>query len=143
MAPSFKNNVNYRFAWHLETIRQQQYTNYRVIIVDDASGDGTWERISKHLRWRNFSKDKFIVIRNRERRTAVENIYYITHKYCDYNQLAYIVDGDDELIGTQVLRLFNTMYQRHKLYVLYSNWLGYDFYYPKTPLSVGVSQAFP
>jgi len=48
------------------------------------------------------------------------NIYYALHKYCDYNQIFYILDGDDEIVGTQVLKLYNTLYQEKKIYVLYS-----------------------
>jgi len=39
------------------------------------------------------------------------NLFYGIHKYCDYNQILYILDGDDELVGTQVFQLFNSLYQ--------------------------------
>jgi len=38
----------------------------------------------------------------------------------------YIFDGDDELTGTQALRLFNAIYQRERLYVLYATFISYD-----------------
>jgi hypothetical protein len=66
-----------------------------VIIIDDLSKDGTADRIAKHLKWRGVPKDKFILLKNKVHRTALENIYYATNKYCDYNQIAFIVDGDD------------------------------------------------
>lgn len=34
----------------------------------------------------------------------MENIYYAAHKYCDYNEIFYIIDGDDELAGRQVFK---------------------------------------
>lgn len=79
------------------------------------------------------------MLRNTVHRTAVENIYYTIHKYCDYNQISYIIDGDDEIIGTQVFKLFNALYQEQKMYVLYSNFIKYDQYYRSTPLDIGLS----
>lgn len=57
----------------------------------------------------------------------MENIYYATHKYCDFNQIFYLVDGDDELIGTQVFKIQNAIYQKQKLYTLYASNAFYDF----------------
>jgi hypothetical protein len=48
-----------------------------------------------------------------------------------------VVDGDDELIGRQVLKLFNAVYQESGAWVVYSNFiteegrLGYSKPYPK------------
>lgn len=143
VAPTYNNNKDYRYAWHIESLLQQEYSNYRVVIIDDASPDGTSDKIAKYLNWRKVSQDKFILLRNKVRRTALENIYYTTHKYCDFNQMAFIVDGDDELVGTQVFKLYNALYQKYKLYVLYSNFISYDSYYSNGPLSIGISEKYP
>jgi hypothetical protein len=37
-----------------------------------------------------------------------------------------IVDGDDELIGKNVLKLFNIAYQKKKAGFIYSNFYTYD-----------------
>jgi len=66
-----------------------------VIIIDDCSDDSTAKLIAKHLKWRNASSNNFILIQNKKRRTALENIYYAAHKYCDYNQILFNIDGDD------------------------------------------------
>lgn len=34
-----------------------------------------------------------------------------------------IIDGDDELLGKQVFKLFNAIYQRDDLWILYSNFI--------------------
>lgn len=41
--------------------------------------------IAKHLSWRKAPKEKFILLKTIKRNTALENIYYAIHKYCDYN----------------------------------------------------------
>ena len=66
-----------------------------MIIIDDKSTDKTSEKIAKYLKWRNISKDKVILIKGLKHRTALENIYYGVHKYCDFNQVSFIIDGDD------------------------------------------------
>ena len=47
-----------------------------------------------------------------------------------------IVDGDDELIGRQVLKLFSAMFQREQAWFVYSNFLNIRH-------SVGYSRPFP
>lgn len=41
VVPTYLNDVDYRYAWHLESIFQQEYSNFRLIIIDDASSDKT------------------------------------------------------------------------------------------------------
>jgi hypothetical protein len=47
-----------------------------------------------------------------------------------------IVDGDDELLGRQVFRFFNAMFQKKKAFFIYTNFitvagnLGYSRQYP-------------
>ena len=36
------------------------------------------------------------------------------------------VDGDDELIGRNVLKIFNAAYQQHKAGAIYSNFFKYN-----------------
>lgn len=54
------------------------------------------------------------------------NIYYAVHKFCDFNQMLMIVDGDDELVGTQVLKTVNAVYQKNLFYTVYFNHMRYD-----------------
>lgn len=44
---------------------------------------------------------------NKENTKALNNIYKAAHYYCKKNEIMLIVDGDDYLIGTQVLKLLN------------------------------------
>lgn len=112
MVPSYNNEPNFRYIWSLESLLQQEYSNYRVIIVDDASTDKTASLVAKYLKWRHADKNKFILVQKQEHSSALENIYYAAHKYCDYNQIFMIVDGDDELLGRQSLKVFNAVYQK-------------------------------
>lgn len=65
------------------------------------------------------------------------------HKYCDYGQVFMIVDGDDELIGRQAFKVVNALYQREKMYVLYSQFISYDPKARRDVLDIGISEDFP
>lgn len=48
------------------------------------------------------------------------------HKYCSSDSIAVGIDGDDELIGKNVLKIFNAAYQKYKAGVIWSNFYWYD-----------------
>ena len=114
-----------------------------MVIIDDKSGDQTAHKIARYLRWRNFPKEKAILIKGLKHRTALENIYYGIHKYCDFNQMSFIIDGDDEIVGTQVFKLYNALYQKKKMYVIWSNYFSYDSKNLTDPIVLGLSEAYP
>lgn len=120
IVPSYENEANARYLWNLESLFLQEYSNYRVVIMVDLSVDNTANLIAEHLRWRNVSRDKYILIATKARHTALPNLYYASNKYCKHGEFLGFVDGDDELIGTQTLKVYNAMYQSTKAYVVYS-----------------------
>ena len=58
-------------------------------------------------------------------------------EYCRPNEIFLIVDGDDELLGRQVLKLFNSLFQKTGAWFVYSNFVfnngnvGYSRPFPK------------
>ena len=52
-----------------------------------------------------------------------------------------VVDGDDELVGTQVYRAVNAYFQKHEPYLLWSNYMFQDRWTKE--LLVGVPQDYP
>ena len=98
--------------WNLESIIQQNYTNYRVVIIDDKSSDKTTELIASHLKWRNITQDKVTLIRSFKNWKSIASIFYGSQKLCKFGEIQYVVDGDDELVGRQVFKVINAMYQK-------------------------------
>ena len=94
-----------------------------MVIIDDASNDRTSELLAKHLKWRNVTQDKVIVVKSRKNQKPMGSIFYGTHKYCRLGEIQYVVDGDDELIGRQVFKVVNALYQKEKLFTLYSTFV--------------------
>jgi hypothetical protein len=68
--------------------------------------------LAKHLKWRNISQDKVILVKNNKSQKALGNIFYATHKYCDFGEVQVLLDSDDEFVGRQVLKVLNALYQK-------------------------------
>jgi hypothetical protein len=67
-----------------------------------------------------------VYVLNSQRKTALENIYNGVHGYCSEDSIVHIMDGDDEYLGKNVLKIFNAAYQKLKGGVIYSNFYGYN-----------------
>lgn len=71
----------------------------------------------------NFPSERLKMIRNLERKFALPNLRDAAMNFCKSEQIFLVVDGDDELIGKQVFRLYNTLFQRTGAYFIYTNYL--------------------
>lgn len=120
VVPTLNNGKDFRYQYNLRSIFNQNYTNYKVVIIDDASTDQNFELISQYLE-ENPVRQVVHLIRNKERMTAIPNIYKAASEYCDKDDILALVDGDDELLGVNVFKVFNSVYTRKGLEVLYSN----------------------
>jgi glycosyltransferase involved in cell wall biosynthesis len=60
---STRNNAKYnRYLYNIKSLLNQNYTNYRVIILDDASEDRTGLLLKRFLRQNRIGEDKVLVI---------------------------------------------------------------------------------
>ena len=64
------------------------------------------------------------------------NIRKAAKEYCKPDEIFMIIDGDDEMLGRQVLKLFNSVFQKQKAWFVYSNFLNLAH-------NVGYSRPFP
>lgn len=123
VVPSYNNVAGGRYLRNLNSIFQQEYGNYRVVYLDDASEDGTGQRVRDYARDHQISAQKLQVVVNAQRRRAMPNIHWAAHEACRPHELFLILDGDDELLGRQVLRFFNYVFQTKDVWVAYSNYM--------------------
>lgn len=92
------------------------------MIIDDASTDDTGEEILKFLKEESgLNKEKFTVIKNKERMFAMANLKRAASEMCKKDDIFLIVDGDDELIGKHVLKVFNAVFHKEQSWFVYSN----------------------
>lgn len=68
----------------------------------------------------NFPHLKVHYIRNLRQKFATYNIINAGFNYCKNDSIQIIVDGDDKLIGRQVLKFLNAQYQAHDIWSMYT-----------------------
>lgn len=133
--PSY-NNVKW-YDENLKTILEQDYTNFRIIYLNDCSKDGTQEAVENFLKTHvhdyrvidyddsfsddistvtnhfvhlvNYEKHFFVLINNKSRCGALANLYRAIHS-CRNDEIVVTVDGDDFLHHKDVLKELNTVY---------------------------------
>lgn len=110
--PTFNNTPQDRHVRNIRSIVQQEYQNYNLVVIDDASTDGTGDAILKFLREDSRLEEKrYTFVKNKERLSAMANLRRAASEFCKEGDIFMVVDGDDELIGRQVLKVFNSVFQ--------------------------------
>ena len=75
MVPGYNNNARFRIEYNLNSIFSQNYTNYRLILINDASTDGSGDVYREYMKFYNIPRDKYVYVENKKRVTALRNIY--------------------------------------------------------------------
>lgn len=104
--PSY-NNIGW-YEGNLASVCFQDYDNYRIIYIDDASTDGTADAVQAYIDNYDLA-DRVTLIRNTTNRGALANIYYAVHSCADH-EIIVLLDGDDRLKHTRVLQRVNQAY---------------------------------
>lgn len=100
----------------------QNYTNYRIVCVDDASPDGSGELLHQLIEQSEL-KSRIQLICNKTRVGILENIYNTVHN-CRPEEIIVILDGDDELAGPDVLTKLNQVYQDSNVWMTYGQFVS-------------------
>ena len=131
ITPSY-NNVDW-VETNLASVINQTYTNYKVIYIDDASTDGTYNKVKSIVgdlpNWK--------VIRNKENKGAAYNyIESIKALSLDDDEILVHLDGDDWLYDDLVLENLNKFYNKKDCWMTYGDFVCYDG-------SVNATRSFP
>ncbi len=118
------NNEKF-FKKNLESIFFQNYTNYRVIYVDDASTDNTFKLVSEFIEERGF-EDKITLIHNKKNKGAMCNHYTMGH-LAESDEIIVTVDGDDWLPNKNVFKRLNEAYHDEAVWMTYGSYKGSKF----------------
>lgn len=134
---TFYNAAPY-IAKCVESIASQDYDNYRVYLVDDASTDDTFEVAYQALESLPADvRSKFSIIRNEVNVGAVQNQVEIFRKIEDNDAIIMILDGDDSLVNdNSIFSYYNTVYDGTTEFTYGSCWSMVD----NIPL---ISQPYP
>ena len=119
------NNASY-VEKNLLSVLSQDYDNYHILYIDDASTDGTKERV-KQIIGKHDPRGRIRLIENRENRGAMHNLYHAVHT-CKNGEIVVTVDGDDFLAHPHVLQSLNAYYANPNVWLTYGNYEGYTFH---------------
>ncbi len=110
---------------NLLSILKQDYDNYRIVYIDDASTDGSDKQIERFLACYD-SKKRVTLLRNEENKGAMHNLYHAVHS-CENGEIIVTVDGDDFLAHPHVLHYLNAYYANPDVWITYGNYVNYPF----------------
>ena len=121
ITPSY-NNVEW-VEFNLASVLNQTYNNYRVIYIDDASTDGTYDKVISIVgdlpNWK--------VVRNKTNKGAAYNYAeYIKALFPDDDEILVHLDGDDWLYDENVLENLNKFYNKKDCWMTYGDFVCYD-----------------
>jgi glycosyltransferase involved in cell wall biosynthesis len=122
--PSYNNS-----EWverNLSSVFMQNYDNYRVIYIDDASYDGTLEKVKSYIDQYKMAHH-IDVIHNLANQGACENITRAIHS-CRDEEIAMILDGDDWFAHGHVLQTLNEIYADPDVWMTYGSYIEYPSY---------------
>lgn len=123
--PSYNN-----FKWckkNLGSVLRQDYDNFRIIYIDDASNDGMEARIKEYLSHKDQVFSRVQYIRNEKNRGAMANLYDAIHS-CRDDEIVVVLDGDDWLAHDSVLSRLNELYANPDVWLTYGNYIEYPTY---------------
>ncbi len=115
--PSYNNALWYKH--NLDSLFNQEYSNWHAIYVDDCSHDGTAQLVADYVRECGM-QDRVHIIANTERKGALANHYIATH-LCDDWDIVVQLDGDDWFPDTKVLSLLNETYEDQNVWLTYGS----------------------
>lgn len=128
--PSY-NNEDY-VEKNLWSVLEQEYENFRVIFIDDGSTDDTFKRATDCVESFN-AGDGVTFIRNQTNYKALYNLYYAIQSLPD-ETIVVIVDGDDWLSHSRVLKELNRYYNDPNTWMTYGQYITYPKYEKGKPL---------
>jgi GT2 family glycosyltransferase len=124
IVPSYNNS--FWFNRNLNSIFLQNYSNYRVIYIDDCSIDGTSSLVQKYFDI-HFLSDKTQLIANQVRYGCPLANIWNALAHCHDNEIAVLVDGDDWLAHENVLAHLNKIYQDQNIWMTYGQFSIFPF----------------
>ena len=113
--PSYNNILWYKK--NLDSVLSQKYSNFRVIIIDDASPDGTGPAIQAYIRERK-EENRVTFIQNKKRVGALANEYKGIW-LCKPSEIVVNLDGDDWMAHDLVLAKLSEIYADPDVWVTY------------------------
>ena len=117
--PSY-NNLQW-YKKNLDSVLAQKYTNFRIILIDDASPDGTGPAIQQYIQEKN-AQNRVTFIQNSKRVGALANEYKGIW-LCRPSEIVVNLDGDDWMPHNHVLEKLSQVYADPNVWVTYGQFV--------------------
>jgi len=128
------NNAQW-YEKNLNSIRDQSYSNWRMIYINDRSTDSTGQLVADYVANNNLGH-KITIINNESRRGHLANQYEAIHS-CQPWEIILVVDGDDWVTHNEVFSYLNDVYQDPHI------WLTYGQFWYVLKDRLGICKALP
>lgn len=107
---------------NINSILNQTYQNYKVIYIDDASTDDTFDKVNELVK----DNQKFNLIKNQANIKATQNHINAYNSIKEDNSIIISLDGDDWFATNDVLQQLNDFYNAGDYWMAYGGMLVYD-----------------
>lgn len=119
------NNGAY-IAKTLSSIFAQNYENYRVIYIDDASDDGSYD-LARDLIYESGHLGQVTLVRNEQKLGQLANIFRAVETCAD-EEIVVVLQGEDWLAHEWVLQKLNGYYADPDLWLTYGQYRDFPTY---------------
>ncbi len=110
----------------LTSIFTQNYSNFRVLYLDDKSTDGSFEQVQALIQFLK-KENKTLLLQNEKPLGPLKNIHQMVLG-CDNREIVIIVRACDFLAHEEVLNKLNALYSNPFTWMTYGNYLNYPSY---------------
>jgi len=117
------NNKDW-YKKNLDSIFSQNYSNYRVVYIDDASPDGTGDLVERYIQEKG-QTHRVMLVKNKERMFKMSNFYQAVHMYCSDDDIVFDYDGDDWFKHNNVLAIVNRAYSDQNIWSTYGSFITF------------------
>lgn len=108
------NNADW-YKKNLDSVVMQNYSNYRVLYIDDCSTDNTAALVEQYMVENNL-KDTWTLIKNDTWKSQMAN-HYTAVQMCDDDVICVHLDGDDWLAHENVFNVINETYEDPDIWI--------------------------
>jgi len=117
------NNKNW-YKRNLDALFSQNYSNYRVVYIDDASPDGTGDLVERYIQEKG-QTHRVTLVKNKQRMFKMSNFYQAVHMYCNDDDIVLDYDGDDWFKHNDALATINKEYSDQNVWLTYGSFVAF------------------